>query len=126
MVTENLCLVCGFLMEVPPCDYNICPSCRTEFGVGDVDSSIAELRVAWLGTGPQWWSPVDQQPPNWDPILQMVTGIVLTSILQQHPGGAVSSAVRPMKRSLARRLRKRRYSVPSNAPSVREMLQGVA
>ncbi len=55
----NICPVCGYLMEDPPKDYNICPSCGTEFGYHDLNSSIAELRAAWLRTGPRWWSRVE-------------------------------------------------------------------
>ena len=71
MNIENLCPVCGFEMEVPPKDYNICPSCGTEFGVNDANASIAELRDAWIQTGPMWWSKSESQPPNWDPLDQM-------------------------------------------------------
>jgi transposase len=71
MVTKNLCPVCGYEMEDPPRDYNICPSCGTEFGHHDVNASIAELRAAWLGTGPKWWSTVDPKPVNWDPFRQL-------------------------------------------------------
>lgn len=67
----NICPVCGYLMEDPPKNYNICPSCGTEFGYHDVNSSIAELRAAWLRTGPHWWSPADPEPYNWDPYLQL-------------------------------------------------------
>jgi hypothetical protein len=67
----NICPVCGYLMEDPPTDYNICPSCGTEFGYHDVNSSIAELRANWLRTGPQWWSTTDPCPLNWDPYIQL-------------------------------------------------------
>jgi len=70
MVGGNMCPVCGFEMEDPPRDYNICPSCGTEFGVHDLNSSIADLRDAWLRTGPRWWSNVDPAPPNWNPFSQ--------------------------------------------------------
>jgi hypothetical protein len=68
---ENLCPVCGYEMEYPPGDYKICPSCGTEFGVNDVNSSTAELREAWLKTGPAWWSPVDALPERWNPKEQL-------------------------------------------------------
>jgi len=58
-------------MEDPPEDYNICPCCGTEFGLHDVNSSIAALRAAWLRSGAHWWSPVDPQPQDWDPYLQL-------------------------------------------------------
>jgi hypothetical protein len=78
MNIENQCPVCGYEMEAPPTDYRICPSCGTEFGVHDVNASIAELREAWMGTGPRWWSNTDTQPANWDPLAQMESaGIVV-------------------------------------------------
>jgi hypothetical protein len=78
MNNENLCPVCGYEMEAPPRDYRICPSCGTEFGVHDVNSTIADLREAWMKTGPRWWSRTDSVPANWDPISQMEkAGIVM-------------------------------------------------
>lgn len=71
MVNENICPVCGFDMEVRPEDYNICPSCGTEFGVHDVNASISALRDVWIDSGPKWWSTVDPQPENWNPVEQM-------------------------------------------------------
>ena len=67
----NMCPVCGYGMDDPPEDYNICPSCGTEFGLHDAHTSIAELRAAWLRSGAHWWSPVDPQPQGWDPYLQL-------------------------------------------------------
>jgi hypothetical protein len=58
-------------MEDPPEDYNICPSCGTEFGVNDVNSTIADLRRVWFASGPRWWSPTDQIPIAWDPVAQL-------------------------------------------------------
>jgi hypothetical protein len=78
MTIENRCPVCGFEMEAPPRDYRICSSCGTEFGVSDVNASIAELRDAWITTGPRWWSKTDPKPVDWDPITQMEkAGIVV-------------------------------------------------
>jgi hypothetical protein len=78
MKSENRCPVCGFEMEAPPKDYRICPSCGTEFGVSDVNATIAELRDAWMGTGPKWWSTTDAKPADWDPLEQMeIAGIVI-------------------------------------------------
>ena len=71
MVRENLCPVCGYEMEDQPVRYNICPSCGTEFGVHDVNTSIENLRLAWFEKGMEWWSPVDQKPKAWDPIVQL-------------------------------------------------------
>src|SRR5882672_7484629 len=78
MSNENLCPVCGFEMEAPPKDYRICPPCGTEFGVSDANATIAELRDAWMSTGPIWWSDSDSRPDNWDAIAQMEkAGIVV-------------------------------------------------
>lgn len=68
---QSLCLVCGYEMEDPPRDYNVCPSCGTEYGVNDVNASYAELRQAWFKTGPVWWSKTDKQPENWSPSRQL-------------------------------------------------------
>lgn len=72
----NRCLVCGFVAQVAFEEYDICPSCGTEFGVNDVNATIQDLRAAWLATGPTWWSPVDPRPSAWNPEKQLanVTG----------------------------------------------------
>ena len=85
MVDQNMCPVCGYGMEEPPEQYNICASCGTEFGVHDVNASIEELRVAWLRTGPNWFSSVDPEPQDWDPFLQIMK--VMPSVLS-HAGNA--------------------------------------
>jgi len=69
--SENLCLVCGYGMDDPPKDYNICASCGTEFGVNDVNSTIPDLREVWIADGPRWWSPTDDPPLHWDPWAQL-------------------------------------------------------
>lgn len=77
MISQNLCPVCGYEMDAPPKDYRICPSCGTEFGLHDVNATIADLRDSWLATGPKWWSKTDQ-PTGWDPLDQMAkAGIVI-------------------------------------------------
>ena len=63
---DTLCTVCGYDMDYPPEDYNICPSCGTEFGLNDVNSTVPDLREAWIETGPVWWSRTDHQPIGWD------------------------------------------------------------
>src|SRR6476620_5555846 len=73
MTIENLCPVCGFTMEAPPRDYNICPSCGTEFGLHDANASIEELRLALISTGPKWWSASDPQPEDWNPFSQLAS-----------------------------------------------------
>ena len=78
MNPENLCPVCGYEMEAPPKNYRVCPSCGTEFGVHDANASVADLRDAWLKSGPRWWSNSDSQPTGWDPLAQMErAGIVV-------------------------------------------------
>jgi hypothetical protein len=78
MVVEKLCPVCGFEMEEGPRDYNICPSCGTEFGLHDVNSSIENLQKLWIDGGLHWYSRVIPQPPNWNPEAQLQT-IVLNA-----------------------------------------------
>ena len=80
-MSSYLCPVCGYGMEDEPANYNICPSCGTEFGHHDANASIEELRNAWIKTGPRWWSATDQQPENWNPFLQLANlGLVSTVI----------------------------------------------
>lgn len=76
MVDQNMCPVCGYGMEEPPEQYNICASCGTEFGVHDVNASIEELRVAWLKTGLKWFSSVEPEPQGWDPFSQVTKAIL--------------------------------------------------
>src|SRR5215472_15056459 len=71
VILKNMCPVCGYEMDDPPRDYNICPSCGTEFGLNDANTSIADLRSAWLATGPKWWSPTDPAPNDWNPLEQV-------------------------------------------------------
>jgi hypothetical protein len=71
MVNEKLCTVCGYEMEEGPRDYNICPSCGTEFGLHDVNSTVDNLRAVWFATGPRWHSSVVPQPTNWNPFVQV-------------------------------------------------------
>jgi hypothetical protein len=96
----NLCPVCGYHMAYPPSDYHICPSCGTEFGYDDAGRSHVELRKLWLLTGPKWWSPVDPQPPDWNPLFQIsdliswsssVCNLLATSALNL--GSSVSSGL---------------------------------
>src|ERR1700674_3401585 len=73
---NNFCPVCGYGMEDQPANYNICPSCGTEFGVHDVNASILSLRQNWLNTGPRWWSTTDPEPPNWAPLKQLARYLI--------------------------------------------------
>jgi hypothetical protein len=76
MVNDKLCSVCGYEMEEGPRDYNICPSCGTEFGLHDVNSTIEDLRQVWLSTGPRWYSVVITPPLGWNPMMQLA-GLLL-------------------------------------------------
>ena len=78
-------------MEDPPRDYNICPSCGTEFGLHDVNASIEELRIAWLQRGPKWWSPVDCEPVDWDPLKQLQDAGLSSSSAKLSTGTATTA-----------------------------------
>jgi hypothetical protein len=92
-IIENLCPVCGYEMEAPPKDYRICPSCGTEFGVHDANASVADLRDAWLRSGPKWWSKTDAQPHGWDPLGQMEeAGIVVKRPPSNEPSSVSTSS----------------------------------
>ena len=68
-----LCPVCGFneLLD-PPEDYNICPSCGTEFGLHEWMHTYDELRARWLASGPRWHSLAWPRPENWNPYQQLM------------------------------------------------------
>lgn len=70
-MTEKTCTVCGYEMEDGPRDWNICPSCGTEFNLHDVNSSIKQLQEWWISTGPEWWSEYNPKPDGWDPLIQL-------------------------------------------------------
>ena len=103
MVIKHMCPVCGYGMQDPPCDYNICPSCGTEFGVHDMNASIGELRKAWLQTGPRWSSATEPQPAAWNPFAQIAELLFAyqsvrsgsSSVLKDWPGSLGSLTVRP-------------------------------
>jgi hypothetical protein len=66
------CPVCGFTMKAPPAEFNVCPSCGTEFGNDDVDWTIEQLREAWIERGAQWWSNTQPAPEGWNPVEQLL------------------------------------------------------
>jgi len=74
-----LCPVCGFTMEKTPADFNICPSCGTEFGNDNLDWTFSELRQAWLDNGAQWWSESTHAPNGWNPIEQVLRVIAVST-----------------------------------------------
>lgn len=66
-----VCPVCGFLLQHPPEDFNICPSCGVEFGYETESRSFSELRDEWLRSGAQWASKVHPIPSNWNAVKQL-------------------------------------------------------
>jgi hypothetical protein len=77
-----MCPVCGYAMQDPPSDYNICPSCGTEFGVSDVNSSVEVLRQVWVATGAHWWSTTEPIPENWNATVQLMAVLVRETKVQ--------------------------------------------
>ncbi len=59
-------------MASPAVDFNICPSCGTEFGNDDADWTVGELRAAWLERGAQWFSNANHAPAGWNPVEQVL------------------------------------------------------
>jgi hypothetical protein len=83
----KMCPVCGYGMEDPPEDYNICPSCGTEFGNHDVNTSIGNLRASWLRSGAKWWNPLSGPPTGWDAYEQ------LNALMDQCSYGSINAIV---------------------------------
>jgi hypothetical protein len=71
ILNKYICPVCGFLLDYPPRDFNICPSCGVEFGADTVEYSYDELRQAWRERGQTWSSSVIERPANYNPQLQL-------------------------------------------------------
>ena len=65
------CPVCGFGMEEPPRDYNICSCCGTEFDYHDANTPIEDLRKSWIDGGMKWWSSYNNPPHGWDAAEQL-------------------------------------------------------
>jgi len=68
---KHICPVCGFLLDYPAADFNICPSCGVEFEADTIDHSFEELRDLWTNRGMTWTSRVAPKPRNYNPALQM-------------------------------------------------------
>ena len=67
------CPVCGYKdLPSPPRDYEICPSCGTEFEYHDARRGHAELRERWVQNGAIWHSRVVNRPVGWNPWLQLL------------------------------------------------------
>ena len=65
------CPVCGFRLDYPPRDFNICPSCGVEFDADTVEYKIVELRQAWIDRGMEWSSNAIPRPPHYDALGQL-------------------------------------------------------
>jgi hypothetical protein len=68
---KYVCPVCGFLLDYPAKDFNICPSCGVEFDADTVEYSVSELRIAWMNRGMEWSSRVLARPKNYDAVEQL-------------------------------------------------------
>jgi hypothetical protein len=72
------CPVCGYQnLPFPPLDYEICPSCGTEFEYHDARRTHAQLREAWVRAGALWHSLSTPEPYGWNPWLQLVSAGLL-------------------------------------------------
>ncbi len=81
------CPVCGFgELREPPLDFNICPSCGTEFGYDNFTTSFQELRERWIAQGAPWFSTATARPPGWNPSRQLYNaGFALQAIPEDEP-----------------------------------------
>lgn len=68
---KYFCPVCGYSMDDPAQDYNICACCGTEFGYDDSNETHEELRKIWLEDGARWWSDARNPPDGWDFLQQL-------------------------------------------------------
>jgi hypothetical protein len=66
------CPVCGFHLDYPADDFNICPSCGVEFGYETAGRTFAELRDEWINAGARWASSVIPQPKGWNQWMQLL------------------------------------------------------
>jgi len=102
-VSGYLCPVCGYdKMKTPPEDYNICPSCGTEFGYEDFADTYQErqerweeLRFRWLSRGAPWFSPVTRAPANWNPYRQAISVAYHLRTESGHTSGVPVSMPKP-------------------------------
>ena len=67
------CPVCGFQnLPYPPLDYEICPSCGTEFEYDDARRRHVELRERWVHDGAPWHSIRIPKPYAWNAWVQLL------------------------------------------------------
>ena len=69
------CPVCAYpKLPYPAADYEICPSCGTEFEYHDARRTHAELREQWKASGAKWYSAVVAPPTGWNGYKQLLDG----------------------------------------------------
>ena len=69
---NHMCPVCGYDgLKVAPEDFEICPCCGTEFGLDDIQHTVAELREHWMGRGAPWFSHTTLPQSGWNPLEQL-------------------------------------------------------
>jgi hypothetical protein len=71
-VLKYVCPVCGFLLDYPADNFNICPSCGVEFGLDDIEYKVEELQVLWFKRGLTWTSAVIPKPTDYNPFQQLL------------------------------------------------------
>lgn len=60
-------------MPYPAEEGNICPCCGTEFGYDDaLGVTFRTLRDQWVANETPWFSPIDQPPPLWNGVVQLI------------------------------------------------------
>lgn len=75
---KHMCPVCGYAdLKAAPQDYEICPSCGTEFGLDDSERTHEELRKAWIASGAHWFSDRTRPPSGWNATEQLADADML-------------------------------------------------
>lgn len=81
---RHTCPVCFYdeLDEPPDNNFDICPSCGTEFGYDDFNASHDELRKRWIAGGCKWWSQSDAPPDDYEDHGRIVR--IIEEALEKH------------------------------------------
>jgi hypothetical protein len=70
-----ICPVCAYPdLQEPPENFSICPSCGTEFGLDDANTTHDELRKQWILSGMHWFNERVPIPIDWNPDRQLFEG----------------------------------------------------
>ena len=78
------CPVCAYpALPDPPRDFEICPSCGTEFGYHDARRTHKELRNMWIKNGLHWHSRSVPKPIGWNGLRQI--GLEIEGLAQTEP-----------------------------------------